>query len=134
MASAKFNKSPIRKLNVYDFTFDGQIKHRDFVGKTGVIVFYMPGCIHCKMMEEEFTKAAQQAVGVIPFGAIDGTDRKNLRLLERFGIRSFPTVRLIINGTMSSNDFKGGRTAPSFVHFACTRISKDQRNNNRNLC
>lgn len=129
-----FNKNPIINLSYSDFRSDGSIKHKDFLNKTGLIVFYMPGCGYCQNMETDYHQAAVSGARVIPFGAIDGTASGNKKISGIFGIKSFPTIRLVKNGFIEGSDYSLPRTSKNFIDYACKEMDSQEKNRNSRLC
>lgn len=125
---SKFNKTPIINLKFSDFRSDGSIKHKDFINGVGVIVFYMPNCGYCKMMENDYQKAAVAGARIVPFGAIDGTNAKNKKIVSLASVQSYPTIKIVENGFIdNSYDFKSNRTPENFINFACSAIDEKEK-------
>ena len=133
-----FRNSHVVHLTAQNFGFD-RIIHKDFSSRYndrfGLVVFYRPDCRWCHAMENEFCKAAEYCQGIIPFGAIDASNKTNSQLLTKYHITKFPTVRVVQNGFLFT-EFRlpaASRTKSQFIRFVCDHIPDNQKNNLR-LC
>ena len=129
-----FQDPAVIHLTPQNFGFD-RITHGAFAkprydDKYGYVVFYKPGCPWCKNMEEEYCKAARFCRGVIPFAAIDGSDERNIGLLENYHISRFPTIKVIKNGFLFTEYHQEPdyRKASQFIKFMCDRIPQGSKN------
>ena len=72
-------------------------------------------CGHCKKLAPEYTKAASTlANDRILLAKVDATDDANSALKDKFGIRSFPTLKIFVGGEFTE-DYDGGRTEDDIV-------------------
>lgn len=132
---SKFNQKPIVNLKYTDFRSDGSIKHKDFLNGIGVVVFYMPACGYCQMMEDEYQKAAAKSVNKIPFGAIDGTLPKNKKIVSLFDVESYPTIKIVDKGFIDKDsEFKSPRVAKNLISFACDSVDKKEKKYMSGVC
>lgn len=84
-----------------------------------IVDFYAPWCGHCKRLEPEWNQAATDLKGEVKIAKVDAT--KETALASRFGINSFPQIRLFPTGPKSdrnTEDYSGARDAASIVSWA----------------
>lgn len=82
-------------------------------GKTSVVLFYLPGCVHCKDMMPEWDKF-QKKFG--KDGSVKKIDcSKNPNVAKDHKVKGFPTVIKVKNG--EKEVFKGERTAEALEGF-----------------
>lgn len=74
--------------------------------------FYAPWCGHCKNLVPTWEELANQAEGY-KVAKVDVTTEKGLA--TEFGIRSMPTIKLLIDGEVT--DYTGARTTAEFDAF-----------------
>jgi protein disulfide-isomerase A6 len=94
----------------------------DVLGKSDdlwIVEFYAPWCGHCKNLEPQWNKAASDLKGEVKLAKIDATQNPNLA--GRFGINSYPQIKMFPSGSKSDNliqDYSGARDAASIVTWA----------------
>lgn len=84
-----------------------------------IVDFYAPWCGHCKNLEPEWNKAATELKGEVKVAKVDATTQSGLA--QRFGIQSFPQIKLFPSGPKSQNlieDFNGNRDSTGIVEWA----------------
>jgi protein disulfide-isomerase A6 len=84
-----------------------------------IVDFYAPWCGHCKNLEPEWNKAATELKGEVKVAKVDATTQSGLA--QRFGIQSFPQIKLFPSGPKSQNlmeDFNGNRDSVGIVEWA----------------
>jgi protein disulfide-isomerase A1 len=97
-------------VDTTDATFDEVTK-----GSLVLMEFYAPWCGHCKKLEPEWDKAAQELAGTdATLAKLDATVEK--ASAQKFNIGGFPTIKVFRNGEVSG-DYEGGRTAPEIVKW-----------------
>eukprot|EP00301_Raphidiophrys_heterophryoidea_P009830 c14832_g1_i1.p1 GENE.c14832_g1_i1~~c14832_g1_i1.p1 ORF type:complete len:504 (+),score=126.24 c14832_g1_i1:50-1513(+) len=97
-------------LVLTDADIDEAIQAHEFL----LIEFYAPWCGHCKRLDPEYTKAAEQLAGIdkrIALAKVDSTEEKEAS--SRFGVRGYPTLKWFVNG--KDSEYNGGRTASEIV-------------------
>eukprot|EP01116_Phalansterium_solitarium_P009011 TRINITY_DN22_c0_g2_i1.p1 TRINITY_DN22_c0_g2~~TRINITY_DN22_c0_g2_i1.p1 ORF type:complete len:312 (-),score=109.31 TRINITY_DN22_c0_g2_i1:521-1360(-) len=92
-----------------DSSFDSSINN----GQPWLIKFYAPWCGHCKNLAPTWDKLAAEAAGKFNVAKVDCTVEKEVG--TRFGIRGYPTVKLIKDG--KQYDYRGARTIEAFTAF-----------------
>jgi len=92
-------------------TFDATVK----ADEAWLIKFYAPWCGHCKKVAPTWDELAKGAQG-FRVAKVDCTIDKPV--CERFGIRGFPTIKLLKGG--QTYDYRGQRTVEEFTKFATT--------------
>lgn len=91
--------------------FDQEISNHNLI----LVEFYAPWCGHCKRLEPEYEKAAQELGPDFHLAKVDADAEKNKPLAQRFQIRGFPTLKLFRDGVPS--EYQGGRTAADIVSY-----------------
>jgi len=84
-----------------------------------IVEFYAPWCGHCKNLEPQWNKAAGDLKGEVKVAKIDAT--ANPTIAGRFGINSYPQIKLFPSGAKSDNlleDYQGPRDAASITSWA----------------
>ncbi|ELR22795.1 protein disulfideisomerase domain containing protein [Acanthamoeba castellanii str. Neff] len=81
---------------------------------TWMIEFYAPWCGHCKTLKPTWAQLATASKGKFNVAMVDGSAEQGLS--KRFGIRGFPTIKLIRDGKLY--DYNLRRTVEDFTAFA----------------
>jgi len=82
------------------------------------VAFVAPWCGYCKKLEPEWNSASGRLKGVGKLGRVDAT--ANQELAQRYGVQSYPTIKLFPAGAPKSgdaDDYEGGRTASDIVAY-----------------
>ncbi|KAJ0726495.1 putative protein disulfide-isomerase [Helianthus annuus] len=85
-----------------------------------VVEFYAPWCGHCKNLAPEYEKAASVLSSHDPpvaLAKVDANAEENKGLAEQFGVKSFPTIKILKNGGEVVQDYKGPREADGIVQY-----------------
>ena len=88
--------------------------------KPCLVLFHANWCGHCKKMKPEWDKFKKENnsnnTGVI---ALDLENDENKDLMNKHGIKGFPTIKFFPNGHSNGNgeDYNGSRTADAFHSF-----------------
>jgi len=84
-----------------------------------IVEFYAPWCGHCKNLEPQWNKAAGDLAGQVKVAKVDATT--NPTLAQRFGVNSYPQIKLFPSGPKSDNlleDYSGARDAGTITSWA----------------
>jgi len=79
-----------------------------------MVEFFAPWCGHCKRLAPTWEELATSANGEFNVAKVDCTVERDLA--QRFGIRGFPTIKLVSNGKYY--DYSKSRTIEDFTAFA----------------
>jgi thiol-disulfide isomerase/thioredoxin len=60
------------------------------ISKSSVLIFFAPWCGYCQRSEADFKRAVKEGRGDIHM--IDATDNDNTKLVNKYQIKSFPTI------------------------------------------
>eukprot|EP01103_Thecamoeba_quadrilineata_P002305 TRINITY_DN12281_c0_g1_i1.p1 TRINITY_DN12281_c0_g1~~TRINITY_DN12281_c0_g1_i1.p1 ORF type:complete len:402 (-),score=85.36 TRINITY_DN12281_c0_g1_i1:45-1226(-) len=96
-----------------------------------LVEFYAPWCGHCKNLAPEYEKVATNLKGIVPVGAVDCDEEKEL--CGMWQIKGFPTIKLFPSersknpyqeGLPYKNpvDYNQARTAPAIASFALSQL------------
>jgi protein disulfide-isomerase-like protein len=114
-SDSDFPVSTASVIALNDATFEG--KTQAATGQTSVIWFvdfYAPWCGHCKNLAPVWSRVAQRLSTQVIVASVDCTSSPVTA--KRFGIRSYPTIKLFRNGKMYS--YSGVRNEEELVEFA----------------
>ncbi|KAH7445484.1 hypothetical protein KP509_01G011100 [Ceratopteris richardii] len=99
-----------------DKNFHDVVKQHPFI----VVEFYAPWCGHCKRLAPEYEKAAailKENDPPIILANINADEESNRGLAGEYGVRGFPTLKIIENGGKIIRDYKGPRDADGIVSY-----------------
>ena len=103
-------------IQLTDSNFDELVLNSD---DTWFVEFYAPWCGHCKNLAKDWAKTADELEGEVKVGAVDATVEQGLA--NRFGIKGFPSIKLIPAQSSSESaamEYNGERSTDSMVEFA----------------
>ncbi|GJP47023.1 hypothetical protein CLOM_g6255 [Closterium sp. NIES-68] len=102
------------KVLSLDFTnFESEVKSHDFIA----VMFYAPWCGHCKRLEPEYLKAAEQLAeegSDIVLARVNGDEKSNKAIARKYGVGGFPPSRSSAR-TTHPPDVQGPREAGGLV-------------------
>ena len=78
-----------------------------------LVEFFAPWCGHCKKLVPTWERLAQKASGKFNVAKVDATENEGVA--RAFGIRGFPTIKLLKDGKQYK--FSGQRTTDAFLEF-----------------
>ncbi|GAB2224353.1 hypothetical protein Droror1_Dr00005108 [Drosera rotundifolia] len=94
--------------------FNKTVSNHDFI----VVKFYAPGCGHCKLLAQEYEKAASILSTDDPpavLAEVDATE--NRKLASKYKVVSYPTLKILRNGGKIVHSYKGPRDADGIVAY-----------------
>ena len=100
-------------LQVTADSFEQDLKHNKYV----FLGVFAPWCGHCQSMKPAFEEAATRVRGEAVFASMDGTDTRNAEIMQRLGVKGFPTLKIFVDGKLAEN-YAGERTADALEHAA----------------
>ena len=86
--------------------------------------FYAPWCGHCKNLAPTYEKVAVLLEGKIVVAKIDATAERGLS--KRFGIKGFPTMKLMRGDAKADEDaidFSGQRSLGHIINWILTKLN-----------
>lgn len=104
-------------LNITSTNFDEIINSSDFA----FIKFFVPWCGHCQVLAAPFHSLAVKAPN-IRFGAVNCDLSVNSKLLQKYAISGFPTLKLFRNGELV-DEFVGPRDMKTMEKFLTNEVS-----------
>lgn len=91
----------------------------DVVGKDKdvLVEFYAPWCGHCKKLAPEYDQlaAAFKRTKSVAIAKVDCDKHKDVG--NRFDIKGFPTIKWFSKGSLTPEDYEGGRTKDAMLEF-----------------
>lgn len=86
-----------------------------------LVKFYAPWCGHCKRLAPTWASLAEKAEGKFHVAEVDCTVQK--ALMNKFGIRGFPTIKFIANGG-KAEDVRVPRTVEAYMEYMSQYLEK----------
>jgi len=91
-----------------------------------IVEFYAPWCGHCKNLQPAYEKAAKSLAGLVKVAAVDCDEDSNKQFCGGFGIKGFPTLKIVTPGKKPGRpiveDYNGPRTAKGIVDALVDKI------------
>jgi protein disulfide-isomerase A6 len=88
--------------------------------------FYAPWCGHCQSLKPGYEKVARKLEGMANIAAVNCEDDDAKELCGKFGIKGFPTLKLVVPskkpGKPIVEDYNGPRTVKSIVDAVAEKI------------
>lgn len=118
----------VRELKLQDFSVNSimqvVVKHPDYAGKNGLIMFYSPTCPHCYSSETKklWSDLAMTFGTVFPIGAVNCKDSNGggPALQKYANVAGYPTIKLVHkDGTLET--YPGPRTMKDLKKYICAR-------------
>ena len=103
--------SDVLTVTAESFEQDLELNKHVFLG------VFAPWCGHCQAMKPAFEEAATRVRGEAVFASMDGADKRNEEILQRLGVKGFPTLKIFVDGKLAEN-YQGERTADALVNAA----------------
>uniref|UniRef100_A0A0D9ZL07 Protein disulfide-isomerase n=1 Tax=Oryza glumipatula TaxID=40148 RepID=A0A0D9ZL07_9ORYZ len=85
-----------------------------------VVEFYAPWCGHCKQLAPEYEKAAsvlRKNEPPVVLAKVDAYDERNKELKDKYGVYSYPTIKIMKNGGSDVRGYGGPREADGIVEY-----------------
>ncbi|KAK4632257.1 Disulfide-isomerase [Fulvia fulva] len=107
-------KAATSVVSLTDSNFDEEVKDKDVI-----VAFTAPWCGHCKSLKPTWEKVATD------FASEDGVTIANIdcesptakATAQRFGVKSYPTIKFFPKGDLKGEDYSSGRTEEALVTF-----------------
>jgi protein disulfide-isomerase A6 len=91
--------------------------------KAALVEFYAPWCGHCKSLSPELAKLGKAVKGNSKVVVAKVNADAHGELGSRFGVQGFPTLKFFPAGSLSAEEYNGGRDAKSFIKFLNDKVS-----------
>jgi len=103
-------EEPTAVITLTDADFDAKVlSSKDL----WLVEFYAPWCGHCKNLAPQWRAAANQLEGRVKVADVDAT--VNQKLAERYGIKSFPTIKVFGADKLEPTEYMGARHTAGIV-------------------
>ena len=102
------------------------MRGKDFVGSklrtavTGIIAFVVDWCPYCSQLLPELEAAAAQDLQEAQIFVCNCQDSANRGITELLGVQAYPTLKVVINGRISEDEYSGERKADAIAAFVKT--------------
>jgi protein disulfide-isomerase A6 len=75
-----------------------------------IVEFYAPWCGHCQQLKPEYIRMAAKLKGIVNVGAVDCDNKQNSMIASEYGIKGFPTIK-VITPDGKVHDYNGARSS-----------------------
>eukprot|EP00002_Diphylleia_rotans_P008588 TRINITY_DN1852_c0_g2_i1.p1 TRINITY_DN1852_c0_g2~~TRINITY_DN1852_c0_g2_i1.p1 ORF type:complete len:218 (+),score=49.73 TRINITY_DN1852_c0_g2_i1:50-703(+) len=117
--AASFAASDVIELE--DANFFAKLQEFQATGKPILAEFFAPWCGHCKKLAPIYEEVATELVGKAFIVKVDCT--KNAQTCQTFGVRGYPTLKLIEGG--KTYDYRQARDTSSISNFVLSGTRSD---------
>jgi len=94
--------------------FDSVINSHDLV----MVKFYAPWCGHCKSMAPAYEQAARSLKNTNwKLAELDATVSENTPIVQRYGVRGYPTIKVFKGNQYNHVDYSGDRSKEDLLRF-----------------
>jgi protein disulfide-isomerase-like protein len=112
LLSAIFLAVQCQVIDLTDANFDSFLEKT----KTVMVEFYAPWCGHCKKFAPEYEAAAKRIKEQEKPYVVARVDcEKNTKVRGKIDIKSFPTIKMYVNGT--ATEYTGERTGAAVMDY-----------------
>lgn len=88
-----------------------------------LVEFYAPWCGHCKNLEPEWNRAANELKGKVKLGKVDATVHQ--KLAGKYGVRGYPTIKIFGPGKKGkAEEYDGPRDSTGIVAVSLEKLEK----------
>lgn len=96
-----------------DATFEENVENSEEIW---FVDFYAEWCSHCKRLAPDWAKAATALKNQIKFAKVDAI--ANTRLVEKYAVKSYPTLKVFLPEVNEPEEYKGGRDSDLIIKEA----------------
>jgi len=107
---------PPETLILDSHTFDDVVLDKS---KNVLVSFTAPWCGHCKNMKPTYEEVAQNFKGESDcvVANVDADAELNKPIAEKYGVKSFPTIKFFSKDNKEPESYEGGRSEEAFVSY-----------------
>jgi thiol-disulfide isomerase/thioredoxin len=101
------------------------VRHKDFKGKQGLVMFKTDWCGYCQRAKPEFEEASDILGSSFPIGIIDCDSNK--LATKAAGVVGYPTIKFCDNKGKLTDNYAAERTTGSILKTVCEKAKKCPR-------